>query len=107
MEWFFDAYEPNVAERNRPTISPLRASLDQLAGQAPALIITDENDVLRDEGEAYAHKLMEAGVPVKAVRSLGTHHDFLLLNGLAHTPAALSAIELINADLKLALGGSG
>jgi acetyl esterase len=103
MQWFFDAYAPDVAERQKPTISPLRASLDELSGQAPALVITDENDVLRDEGEAYAHRLMDAGVPVKAVRVLGTHHDFVMLNALAHTPETRGAIELACVELQRAL----
>lgn len=62
MQWFWDCYTPE-SERNKPTVSPLRASLDQLRRLPPALIITDENDVLRDQGEAYAHKLMAAGQP--------------------------------------------
>jgi acetyl esterase len=105
MQWFFDAYVPNSEDRKKPTVSPLQASLEDLSGQAPALIITDENDVLRDEGEAYAHKLMKAGVPVKAVRVLGTHHDFVLLNALAATPETRGAIELANRELKSALHG--
>ena len=56
------------------------------------MIITDENDVLRDEGEAYAAKLARAGVSVTAVRYLGTIHDFVMLNGLSQTPAARGAI---------------
>jgi acetyl esterase len=59
----------------------------------PALVITDENDVLRDEGEAYARKLIGAGVPVTATRYLGTIHDFVMLNALADTPAARGAVE--------------
>src|SRR5262249_35967485 len=106
MQWFFDAYAPSAEDRMRPTVSPLRASLEDLSGQASALIITDENDVLRDEGEAYAHKLMQAGVPVKAVRVLGTHHDFVLLNALADTPETRGAIELANRELKKALHGA-
>jgi acetyl esterase len=105
MQWFFDAYAPTPADRDKPTVSPLLASIEELAGQAPALIITDENDVLRDEGEAYAHKLMEAGVPVKAVRVLGTHHDFVMLNALAETPETRGAIELANRELANALHG--
>ena len=100
MRWFWDSYAPDVTVRDEPTVSPLRASLDQLKGLPRALVITDENDVLRDEGEAYAHKLMAAGVPVVAIRYLGTIHDFLMLNPLATTPATRSAISLANATLR-------
>jgi acetyl esterase len=103
MQWFFDAYAPNAADRERPAVSPLRASLEDLRGLPPALVITDENDVLRDEGEAYAHKLMSAGVPVKALRVLGTIHDFMMLNGLAETPPVREAIAAVTAELRSAL----
>jgi acetyl esterase len=103
MEWFWNAYAPDVAARKKPTVSPLQASVDQLKGLPPALIITDENDVLRDEGEAYAHKLTHAGVPVTAVRYLGTMHDFVMLDAVRDTPAARSAIALANANLQHAL----
>lgn len=93
MEWFWDAYLPNKDDANKITASPLKATLKDLEGLPPALIITDQNDVLRDEGEAYANKLMEAGVPVTAVRYLGTIHDFVMLNALAQTPAAKAAIN--------------
>jgi acetyl esterase len=99
MEWFWNAYEPDAAARKKPTVSPLQASIDQLKGLPPALVITDENDVLRDEGEAYAHKLSQAGVSVTAVRYLGTIHDFVMLDALRDTPAARSAIALANASL--------
>jgi len=59
----------------------------------PTLIINDEFDLLRDEGEAYAHKLMEAGVQVTAVIYHGTMHYFVLLNALSDTPAASGAID--------------
>jgi acetyl esterase len=99
MEWFWNAYAPNAADRKKPTVSPLQASLDQLRDLPPALIITDENDVLRDEGEANAKKLQQAGVEVTHQRFAGTCHDFLLLNPLANTPATRSAISLINTTL--------
>ncbi|MDB5101031.1 MAG: alpha/beta hydrolase fold-3 domain protein [Cyanobacteria bacterium RYN_339] len=91
MAWFWDAYVPDEADRLNPLAAPLQASLEQLRGLPPALVITGENDVLRDEGEAYARKLAEAGVAVTAVRYLGTVHDFVMLNALAETPAAMGA----------------
>lgn len=69
-----------------------------------ALPVDDENDVLRDEGEAYAQKLIQAGVTVTAVRYLGTIHGFVMLNALAETPAARSAIQLANTSLHNARG---
>jgi acetyl esterase len=99
MEWFWDAYAPNKEDRRKITATPLSATLDQLEGLPPALVIVDENDVLRDEGEAYARKLMEAGVDVTAVRFLATHHDFVMLNALADTPAAKAAIRLASDKL--------
>jgi acetyl esterase len=92
MVYFWDAYLPEKSARTDPHVSPLNASLEQLKGEAPALVITDENDVLRDEGEAYAHKLTEAGVRVTATRYVATIHDFVMLNALAETPAARAAI---------------
>jgi acetyl esterase len=104
MKWFWDAYLPDVAARRQPTASPLEASLGQLSGLPPALIITDENDVLRDEGEAYAHKLAQAGVSVSAVRYLGTMHDFVMLNAITDAPAPRSAIALAIDTLRRAFG---
>ncbi len=78
-------------------------TLEQLAGLPPALVITGEADVLRDEGEAYASKLREAGVPVTAVRYQGIIHDFVMLNALRDTHAADAAIEQAIATLHAAL----
>jgi acetyl esterase len=100
MEWFWNAYVPDVAKRSNPLVTPLNATLDQLKGLPPALVITDENDVLRDEGEAYAHKLMDAGVDVTATRYLGTIHDFVMLDALAGTPAAKAAVAQANTKLR-------
>jgi acetyl esterase len=96
MEWFWDHYLPDKNMRKEPTASPLRASVDQLKNLPPALVITGECDVLRDEGEAYAHKLQEAGVEVTAVRYLGIIHDFVMLDALSETAAARSAVEFAN-----------
>lgn len=92
MKWFWDNYTSNQTNRKEPTVSPLQASIEQLRGLPPALIINGEFDVLRDEGEAYAHKLIEAGVPVTGLRYHGTIHDFVMLNPLADTPATRGAI---------------
>lgn len=91
MKWFWDSYAPE-ALRNQPTVTPLRTSLDQLRELPPALIMTNENDVLRDEGEGYAHKLMAAGVEVTATRYVGAIHDLVLLNPITQTPSARAAI---------------
>jgi acetyl esterase len=104
MEWFWDAYLPDLNARKKLTATPLNASLDQLAGLPEALVIVDENDVLRDEGEAYAGKLSDAGVRVTSVRYNGTIHDFVMLNALADTPAARGAIAQALGALRGALG---
>jgi len=103
MKWFWDAYAPNREDRKRTTASPLSATPEQLKGLPPALIIVDENDPLRDEGEAYARKLMQSGVDVTAIRVLGTFHDFVMLNGLVDTPASKSAIQIASQKLTGAL----
>ncbi|MCE6995592.1 alpha/beta hydrolase [Saccharothrix sp. S26] len=103
MQWFWDQYTTSEAERAEITASPLRATVEELTGLPPALVITAEADVLRDEGEAYANKLREAGVPVTAVRYQGVIHDFVMLNALRGTPAAEAAINQAAAVLKTAL----
>ncbi len=103
MKWFWDNYAPDKTIRNEPIVSPLQASIEQLRGLPPALIINGEFDVLRSEGEAYAHKLIQAGVPVTATVYLGTTHDFVMLNVLADTPAAVGAISQASDILKKVL----
>jgi acetyl esterase len=103
MQWFWDHYVPDRARRADPTAAPLRASLDDLAGLPPALVITAEHDPLRDEGEQYARRLADAGVDVTAVRYLGGIHAFVVLDALAATPAARGAVAQAGAFLSGAL----
>lgn len=100
MQWFWDAYCPNKEQRKEITASPLLAEVEHLEGMPPALIITDENDVLRDEGEAYARKLIQAGVDVSSVRINNTIHDFVMLNPIAKSKPARTAINLAIAILR-------
>jgi acetyl esterase len=93
MKYGWDLYAPDKKTRDIPYVSPLRASTDQLKGLPPALVITAENDVLRDEGEAYARKLKDAGVHVTAIRYNGQIHDFVLLNALRELPDTQDAIQ--------------
>jgi acetyl esterase len=104
MAWFWDAYLPEQEKRSENTVSPLRASTEDLAGLPDAFVIVDENDVLRDEGEAYARKLTAAGVRTTAVRYNGILHDFMMLNPIRETAAATAAVEQAIHILRKALG---
>ena len=103
MQWFWDQYTTDAAQRDEITASPLGASTEQLAGLPQALVITAEADVLRDEGEAYGRKLREAGVDVTATRYEGVIHDFVMLNALRGTHAADAAITQAVQFLRKAL----
>jgi len=103
MAWFWDAYLPDVARRQEITASPLRATLEDLAGLPEAFVVVDENDVLRDEGEAYARKLVAAGVRTTAVRYNATIHDFMMLNPLRPSAASSGAIAQAVDVLRAAL----
>jgi acetyl esterase/lipase len=100
MKWFWDSYTVDAAKRKEITASPLQASLAQLKGLPPALIQTAENDVLRDEGEAYGRKLDQAGVDVTVTRYNGMIHDFGLLNPLATVPGVRSQVLQAGTELK-------
>ncbi|MGW5224434.1 alpha/beta hydrolase [Nocardia niigatensis] len=103
MRWFWDQYTTSAEDRAQITASPLRATTEQLTSLPPALVITAENDVLRDEGEAFAGKLRAAGVPVTQVRYGGIIHDFVMVNAMHDTHAATAAVAQAVSVLKSAL----
>jgi acetyl esterase/lipase len=100
MKWMYDMYIADPGKRKDIHASPLRASIEELKGLPPALIQVAENDILRDEGEAYGRKLDEAGVEVTTIRYDGMIHDFGLLNGLANEPATRSLSRHAAAELR-------
>jgi acetyl esterase/lipase len=100
MKWFWDNYTTDAEQRKNIYASPLQATTEQLKGLPPAVIQTAENDVLRDEGEAYGRKLDAAGVKVSSVRYNGLIHDFGLLNAITQVPATRSALLQASEELK-------
>ena len=104
LAWFWNSYLAAGESRTEILVSPLQATLADLAGLPPALVIVDENDLLRDQGEAYADKLREAGVPTTSVRFNGTIHDFMRLNALRDSESTRAAISLATAALRRAFG---
>jgi acetyl esterase len=104
LRWFWSSYLPNDESRSDIFVSPLQATLSDLDGLPPALVIVDENDVLRDQGEAYANKLRDAGVPTTSVRFNGTIHDFMRLNALRDSESTRAAISLAVGALRRAFG---
>jgi acetyl esterase len=104
MEWFWSTYLPEQDLRVESTVSPLRATLDELTGMPPGLVIVDENDILRDQGEAYASKLRDADVPTACVRFNGTMHDFMNLNALRDTETTRAAMNLAASTFRRAFG---
>jgi acetyl esterase len=104
MRWFWNHYLPDAEMRAQPLASPVRATRDELKHLPPALVITAECDVLRDEGETFARKLADAGVPTSAVRFGGVLHGFMVIDQLANERQALSAMALLATQLRHAFG---
>jgi acetyl esterase/lipase len=103
MKWFWDNYLPEVEKRKEIYASPLQATVEQLKGLPEALVQTAENDVLRDEGEAYARKLNEAGVKVTLARYNGLIHDYGMLNPISGVTASKVAVLQAALSIKEAL----
>lgn len=104
IQWLYDQYTTDPAERAQAYASPLRATPEQLRGLPPTLIQVAANDILRDGGEAYGRRLDAAGVPTTTVRYDGMIHDFGLLNALADLPQVTSFITQAAAELRKHLG---
>ena len=103
MEWFWSQYVPDLRQHGDAQVSPLLATDADLRNLCPAVIITAECDVLRDEGEKYAHRLAKAGVEVTAMRALGTLHNFCVIDALQRSGPARSALHLVGQALSRAL----
>ena len=103
MMWMWDNYTTDPAQRKEIYASPLLATSEQLKGLPPALVQTAENDILRDEGEAYARKLDLAGVKVTSTRYNGMIHDWGLLNAISNVSGTKSAMLQAGTELKKAL----
>jgi acetyl esterase len=103
LPWFWKHYLNSEAEGSEPYASPMQAT--SLRGLPPAIVITAEIDPLRDEGEAYAQRLTEAGVQVHAKRYDGVTHEFFGLAGVV--PKAKEALQDAVAGLKEAFSGLG
>lgn len=100
LKWMTAKYLSKPEDGDNIYLSILRASVDQLRGLPPTLIEVSENDILRDEGEAFGRKLDQAGVEVTTVRFNNTIHDWGMLNGLAHTPETKTLITISAAILQ-------
>jgi acetyl esterase len=99
MTWFWDHYAPDPAARVHPGAAPLRTA--DLSRLPPAVVLTAEHDVLRDEGELYATRLLKAGVPVRCRRFAGQMHGFFTMTGLL--PGADEALDYVTAAVSEAI----
>jgi acetyl esterase len=95
MIWFWDHYAPVTDDRVHPDASPLRATV--LDGLPPAVVLTAEHDVLRDEGELYATRLLKSNVPVRHARIAGQTHGFFTMVGIL--PGAGTGMDFAVAGL--------
>ena len=107
MQWFWSHYLPDTSISADPRISPLQAEEASLAQFPPTLLVTCEYDILRDEGEAFAARLLHAGVDVTAVRWLGSLHGFLVNEALCSSESARTCIEMVAQYIRRGFEGDG
>jgi acetyl esterase len=93
MVWFWDAYAPDPARRREIYASPLQATAEQVKGLPPTLIQVAGNDVLPEEGLAYARKLDAAGIDVTVARYENLIHDYGLLKAISQVSAVRDALH--------------
>jgi acetyl esterase len=105
MDWFMERYVPDPATRSDPRVSPLLA--EDLSGLPPTYIATAGFDPLRDEGELFARRIAEAGVPVVLRRHEGLFHGFASMTGLGHSfrEATLEAASALRTGLAIGRNG--
>ena len=99
VEWFSAQWVPDPAMRADPRVSPLYAP--DLTGLPAAIVITCEHDPLRDQGEAYAARLRDAGVLRTGRREQGMVHNFMYWDLIS--PACSAAADRVAVDLRSAL----
>jgi acetyl esterase len=102
IEWFCSQWVPNPSLLTDPRVSPL--FVPDLSGLPAAIVITCEHDPLRDQGEAYAERLREAGVRITLRREQGMVHNFMLWDTIS--PACAAAADRVAADLRVALSSA-
>lgn len=102
MIWFWDQYAPDPEARLHPDAAPLRNA--DLLRLPPAVVVTAEHDVLRDEGELYATRLLKAGVPVRHQRFAGQMHGFFTMVDIL--PGAAAAMDYVAAAIEEHLAGA-
>ncbi|WP_350224594.1 alpha/beta hydrolase fold domain-containing protein [Promicromonospora sp. MEB111] len=99
MKFGWDTYTPTDETRNDIYAAPLKASVAELTGLPATVILTAENDPLRDEGIAYGRKLGEAGVEVVSIEYIGLIHDWMLLNPIQGVPSVQASFRHAAAEL--------
>lgn len=105
LPWFYNKYLASPSQADDARLSPLRAPLHRLANQPPTLVITAELDPLRDEGEAFGHRLTEAGVASTVTRYDGVPHEFF--GWVAVLDQAAAAVDEAAVALRHAFGTTG